>query len=72
MRIPDIVDDDTSLLRRALWSGSCASALSLASLVLLGRRTTSHWCLAPNAISHWLWGRRALHKRGLSLGYTAI
>lgn len=61
---------DAATFRRALWSGSCASVASLIPLFLLGRKATGHWTPAPNAISHWLWGQPALHKKGCTVRHT--
>lgn len=71
--MPELATDSTrqsSVLWKALWSGTFASVFSLIPLCLLGRKATGHWTPAPNAISHWLWGRPALHKKGLTLRHT--
>jgi hypothetical protein len=60
-----------AVMRRALWSGTCASFASLIPLFILGRKATGHWTPAPNAISHWLWGKPALHKKGFTWRHTA-
>ena len=56
--------------REGLVSGSLASLLSAAYLVLTGDRRDRP--AAPvNAVSHWLFGRRALRQAEPSLRYTA-
>ena len=59
-------------LQRATISGSVAAALSSVSLALLGRREAGS-ALAPiNAVSHWIWGRRATRQDGASAKYTLL
>jgi hypothetical protein len=56
--------------REGLVSGSLASLLSAAWLVLTGDRRDRP--AAPvNAVSHWLFGQRALHQDTPSFRYTA-
>ena len=56
--------------REGLVSGSLASLLSAAWLVLAGDRLDRP--AAPlNAVSHWMFGRRALQQDGPSFQYTA-
>ncbi|MBK1688019.1 hypothetical protein [Rubrivivax gelatinosus] len=56
--------------RDTLTDGLLAAALSTVALVWRGRRDSTP--AAPlNAISHWLWPRRALHADGPSLRHAA-
>lgn len=60
----------TRALREGAITGSAASALSAAALVLAGHRENGA-CAAPvNAISHWLWDRPALREDGASVRHT--
>lgn len=59
-------------LRRALWSGGLASAISTCALTWLSRRRTGAASAATNATSHWLWGRRAQRRDGANLRHTAV
>lgn len=60
------------LLRRAAVSGSYASMVSAAALLLGGARDC-RGALAPvNAISHWIWADEALHKDRGSLRYSVV
>ena len=57
--------------REGLVSGSLASLMSAAYLVVAGDRRDRP--MAPvNAVSHWLFGNRALHQDGSSFQYTAV
>lgn len=59
-----------SAVRDTLTDGLLAAALSTATLVWRGREESTP--SAPlNAISHWLWPRRALRQDGPSLRHTA-
>jgi hypothetical protein len=61
----------SSLLRRALISGSIAAAAVTLVASLAGRRTAGSYPAPLNATSHFLWGGRAARKDGYSLKYTA-
>lgn len=68
-RVPQPIQRE-EMLRNAVRSGSLASLFSMVPLLLLGRKATGHWTPVPNAISHWLWGRSALHKHGATFRHT--
>jgi hypothetical protein len=58
-------------LHEGVVAGSVASILSTLALVLAGHRQNGA-CAAPvNAISHWLWDRRALREDGVDARHTA-
>lgn len=57
-------------LREGAVSGSVASVLSAAALVLAGRRETRAPAAPVNAISHWIWDKPALREDGASLRHT--
>lgn len=59
-------------LRRAVVSGSAASAASTAALAVCGRHEIGSAAAPTNAISHWLWGERALRHDGASLRHTLL
>ena len=61
-----------SVLRIGLASGALASLASTAALMLCGRRETGSYAAATNAISHWVWGDRALRRDGLTLRHTLL
>ena len=57
-------------LRRAALSGTAASTLSLAALSFCGVRDCRSAFAPVNAVSHWIWARRALCQDDGSLRYT--
>ncbi|AOB31306.1 hypothetical protein AKI39_12320 [Bordetella sp. H567] len=58
-----------ALARAAAWSGSVASAASMAVLAYFGRRERKG--MAPmNAPSHWLWREESLRERGFTVRHT--
>jgi hypothetical protein len=61
----------TSLLARALLSGSVAAAAVTLVASAAGRRTTGAYAAPLNATSHFLWGERAGRRNDYSLKYTA-
>ncbi len=61
-----------SLLRRALVSGTVASATSTAALALLARSEGKGALQPVNATSHWLGGEQAALFRGADLAHTAV
>lgn len=56
--------------RRLLLGGLVAGSTSGAALALGGRHEAGHAPAPLNAISHWLWPRKALRQDGASLRYT--
>jgi hypothetical protein len=60
-----------STLREGFIAGSVASILSVAALLVAGRRGPQRPAAPVNAISHWLWGDGALHQDEPSLRHTA-
>lgn len=57
---------------RALLAGSCASLLSAAALAVAGRREAGSAAAPINAVSHWYWGREALHRQGGDVPHTVV
>lgn len=51
-------------------SGTAASLLSTAALALRGKRETGTAFAPTNAVSHWLWGQRAVRQDRPSARYT--
>lgn len=62
--------DWQEVMRRAAISGSSASLASTALLLGMGQRDCSSVSAPVNAISHWLWGDRAIPQQNASLRYT--
>lgn len=60
-------------LRPGRWlaSGMLAGTLSAAVLAWRGRAENRSAAAPLNAISHWLWGRPALHRNDTTLDHTA-
>jgi hypothetical protein len=59
-------------VRAAVLSGSVASLVSCAALVVCSSRDQGRAAAALNGPSQWLWGRRALRAKRASLRYTAL
>lgn len=59
-------------LRDAMLSGSIASLASTAVLSACGKRDARAPLAPTNAISHWLWGDRAMAQDDVSGRYTGI
>jgi hypothetical protein len=57
-------------LREGAISGSVASVLSAAFLLLAGYRECRHPAAPVNAISHWIWDRAAFDEDGTSARHT--
>lgn len=57
---------------RAVLAGGCASVLSAAALAMAGRREAGSTVAPLNAVSHWYWGREALHRQRLDLRHTVV
>lgn len=60
----------THLAGRLLVSDVLSSSLSAAVLAWRGRADTGSAAAPLNAISHWLWPRKALRQNGVSARYT--
>ncbi len=58
-------------IRHGIVSGAFASVLSTAALVACGRRETGSLFAPTNAISHWLWGDKAMRQDAPTFKYTA-
>jgi hypothetical protein len=59
-------------LRQGLIAGSLGSAASAIALLLAGRREAVSSVAPINAVSHWYWRDRALHRRRADLRHTAV
>lgn len=57
-------------MQRGLVSGTSASLLSTAALAAMGKGETGSSFAPTNAISHWIWGDRAMRRDNPSLRYT--
>jgi hypothetical protein len=65
-------DTPEELAQRALISGSTASVLSTIASAFCGKRDCDNFVAPTNATSHWIWGERAAHSKGLSVRYTLV
>jgi hypothetical protein len=61
-----------SVLKQGLIAGSLGSVASALALVLAGRREAGSGAAPVNAVSHWYWGDRSLHRRQVDLPHTAM
>ena len=61
----------TSLIARALISGTLAAAATAVAASLAGRRATGSYAASLNATSHIVWGEDAARQNAGSLKYTA-
>lgn len=61
-----------AVLYEALVAGSCASLLSTLALAWAGHRERRSAAAPLNAVSHWRWGRPALHQRAVTKRHTLL
>ncbi|BDB27774.1 hypothetical protein CTP10_R51840 [Cupriavidus sp. P-10] len=61
-----------TILRRAAVSGACASLLSSGMLACGGTVDCGSAFAPVNAVSHWIWGERALHANRPSVRHTVL
>lgn len=61
-----------SALRTGLIAGAFASVASTIALSFFGRREAGSSSAPTNAISHWVWNRRALFRKSPSLRHTVL
>ncbi|HEY1147758.1 MAG TPA: hypothetical protein VGF27_04250 [Pseudoduganella sp.] len=59
-------------MHRAVLPGVLSSVASTAVLALCGKREAGSMFAGVNAISHWLWGDRAMRRDGPSLQHTVV
>jgi len=59
-------------LKRSLVSGSCGSLLSSVALAACGLIENGHAAAPTNAISHWVWGERAMQFDRADWRHTAL
>ncbi|XYI35756.1 Lipoprotein [Cupriavidus oxalaticus] len=64
--------DAATILRRAAVSGACASLLSSGMLACGGTIDCGSAFAPVNAVSHWIWGERALHANRPSVRHTVL
>nr|WP_240987486.1 hypothetical protein [Cupriavidus taiwanensis] len=64
--------DAATVLRRAAVSGTCASLLSTAMLACGGSVDCGSAFAPVNAVSHWIWGERAMHVNRASVRHTVL
>ncbi|WP_240992932.1 hypothetical protein [Cupriavidus taiwanensis] len=64
--------DAATVLRRAAVSGSCASLLSTGMLACGGSVDCGSAFAPVNAVSHWIWGDRAIHTNRPSVRHTVL
>jgi len=57
---------------RLMTSTALASALSGATMTWRSRLDTGHWAAATNAVSHWIWGNRALRRNSVTTRETGV
>ncbi|WP_354683643.1 hypothetical protein [Cupriavidus necator] len=61
-----------TVLRRAAISGTCASLLSTGMLACGGSVDCGSAFAPVNAVSHWIWGERAMHVNRPSFRHTVL
>ncbi|WP_240804854.1 hypothetical protein [Cupriavidus oxalaticus] len=61
-----------TILRRAAISGTCASLVSTGMLACGGTVDCGSAFAPVNAVSHWIWGERAMHANGPSVRHTVL
>jgi hypothetical protein len=61
-----------SILRRGLLSGSLASLFSTLVIARRSKADGGNLYCGTNATSHWIWGERAYHRKGVSVRYTLV
>ncbi|MEM5431348.1 hypothetical protein [Cupriavidus oxalaticus] len=64
--------DASTILRRAAISGTCASLVSTGMLACGGSVDCGSAFAPVNAVSHWVWGERAIHANRPSVRHTAL
>jgi hypothetical protein len=64
--------DAVTVLRRAAISGTCASLLSTGMLACGGSVDCGSAFAPVNAVSHWIWGERAIHASRPSIRHTVM
>lgn len=64
--------DAATVLRRAAVSGTCASLLSTGMLACGGSVDCGSAFAPVNAVSHWIWGERAVHANRPSVRHTVL
>ncbi|SOY66974.1 conserved hypothetical protein [Cupriavidus taiwanensis] len=64
--------DVAVVLRRAVISGTCASLLSTGMLACGGSVDCGSAFAPVNAVSHWVWGERAVHTNRPSVRHTVL
>lgn len=64
--------DAATVLRRAAISGTCASLLSTGMLACGGSVDCGSAFAPVNAVSHWIWGERAMHANRPSFRHTVL
>lgn len=64
--------DAATVLRRAAISGTCASLVSTGMLVRGGSVDCGSAFAPVNAVSHWIWGERAMHVNRPSFRHTVL
>ncbi|WP_051320455.1 hypothetical protein [Cupriavidus sp. AcVe19-6a] len=64
--------DASTILRRAAISGTCASVVSTGMLARGGTIDCGSAFAAVNAVSHWIWGERAMHANRPSVRHTML
>jgi hypothetical protein len=61
-----------AVIKQGLIAGSLGSVTSTLALLHAGRRETGSAIPPINAVSHWYWGDRSLHRRQADLRHTAV
>jgi hypothetical protein len=60
------------VIRQGMIAGSLGSLTSALALVRAGRRETGSGIPPLNAVSHWYWGDRSLHRRHPDVRHTIV
>lgn len=66
------MDTWSTALRHSVLPGALASLASTVALAACGKRETGSMFAGVNAVSHWLWGDRAMHADRPSLRHTLV
>lgn len=59
-------------IRDSAVTGSVASVVSTIMLSMCGKRENGDAAAPTNAVSHWVWGDKAIHRNGTSVRYTLL
>jgi len=66
------MDTWTHALKQSILPGTLASIISTVALAACGRREAGSMFAGVNAVSHWVWGERAMRANQPSLRHTLV